>query len=65
MTAYRFVGPGLGVPGLPHEIESKSSLSESQKEILDAALEAGTYEKVKSRSSSSSSADDGDGEDES
>lgn len=50
---YRYVGDGLGVPGLPHEIESKSGLPEHLKAVLESALEIGTYERVSSGSASS------------
>jgi len=63
MTGYRFVGSGLGVSGLPHEIESRASLTKQQIEQLDAALEAGTYEEVKAGKSQKTSDEDESGED--
>lgn len=40
---YRFVGDGLGVPGLPHEISRSEAQDLGVEELLDQAIQAGVY----------------------
>ena len=40
---YKFVGDGLGVPGLPHNISAEEAEELGVTEILTAAIENGNY----------------------
>lgn len=40
---YKFVGDGVGVPGLPHEITREEAQQLGVEEILDAAIANGNY----------------------
>ena len=48
MQKYKFVGPGAGVPGLPHEITQAEieQLNETQFDEWHAALSSGLYVEV-------------------
>jgi hypothetical protein len=46
MQQYRFVGHGLGVPGLPHVISDEEAEQLWVVELLKAAVENGNYETV-------------------
>lgn len=43
---YKFVGDGMGVPGLPHEISDEEAEQMGVTELLKAALDNGSYEAV-------------------
>ena len=45
MAKYKYVGVGLGVPGLPHEVD-EAKLSPKQKDLLREAIQAGNYAPV-------------------
>jgi len=40
---YKFVGEGMGVPGLPHEISDDEAIEMGVTELLNAAIENGSY----------------------
>jgi len=40
---YKFVGEGMGVPGLPHEISDEEAIEMGVVELLQAAIENGNY----------------------
>lgn len=40
---YRYVGGGLGVPGLPHEITDEQAAARGLTDLLQAAVAAGKY----------------------
>ena len=40
---YKYVGDGMGVPGLPHEISDDEAAALGVSEILDAAIKNGSY----------------------
>ncbi len=44
---FRFVGPGQGVPGLPHEISEEEAENLGVVELLADALDAGTFEEIR------------------
>ena len=44
MANYKFVGEGMGVPGLPHEITDEEAAELEVTELLVAAIENGNYE---------------------
>lgn len=41
---YQYVGDGAGVPGLPHEISALQAREMGLIDLLDAAIENGTYQ---------------------
>jgi len=41
---YRYVGDGLGIPGLPHEITDEEAREQGLAELLKAAVENGSYQ---------------------
>jgi hypothetical protein len=43
MKKYKYVGDGMGVPGLPHEISDEEVEALGVTELLKAALENGSY----------------------
>lgn len=43
MTLYKYVGDGLGVPGLPHEISDREAEKLGVSEVLREAIENGSY----------------------
>ncbi len=43
---YIFVGEGIGVPGLPHEITDDEAKDLGVSEILKAAVENGNYKAI-------------------
>lgn len=43
MTVYKYVGNGLGVPGLPHEISDREAEKLGVSDVLRAAIENGSY----------------------
>lgn len=43
---YKFVGEGMGVPGLAHEITDEEAKAENVKELLDQAVMLGLYVEV-------------------
>lgn len=43
---YRYVGDGMGVPGLPHEITEDEAVALDVVELLEAAIANGNYEGV-------------------
>jgi len=45
MAKFIFVGVGLGVPGLPHEVD-ETKLSPKEKDLLREAIQAGNYAPV-------------------
>lgn len=45
---YKYVGDGLGVPGLPHEISDEEAQEQGVSELLHAAIENGSYVEVSS-----------------
>ncbi len=69
MTKYKFNGTGPGVPGLPHEIsdEQVAQFNPGQRELLTAAIAAGTYieidapkpARVSTKSKKSATSDEG------
>lgn len=44
---YKFVGEGMGVPGLPHEITDEQAKADGVDKLLDQAVMLGLYEEVK------------------
>ena len=40
---YKFIGKGMGVPGLPHEISDEEAKRLGVGELLKAAIENGSY----------------------
>lgn len=46
MKTFRYVGGGLGVPGLPHEITDEDAAALGVNEILKAAVVNGNYVEV-------------------
>ena len=40
---YKFIGAGMGVPGLPHQISEEEAERLGVKELLQAAIENGSY----------------------
>jgi hypothetical protein len=46
MKKYKYIGDGMGVPGLPHEISDELAETLAVTELLKAALENGSYEEV-------------------
>ena len=57
---YRYVGAGLGVPGLPHEISDEEATASGVVQLLADALKAGTYEEVKPKTRAAGKAEEGD-----
>lgn len=49
MKRYKFVGDGLGVPGLPHEITEEQAHRLGVQDQLGEALKNGNYEEVKEK----------------
>jgi hypothetical protein len=47
MTKYKFIGAGMGVPGLPHEITDEQAKADGVDKLLDQAVTLGLYEEVK------------------
>lgn len=47
MTKYKFVGEGMGVPGLPHEITDEQARADGVEKLLKQAVMLGFYEEVK------------------
>lgn len=47
MKRYKFVGKGLGVPGLPHEITDEQAKAAGLADLLKAAVAAGNYQEIK------------------
>jgi len=43
MAKYKFVGVGMGVPGLPHEISDEDAEEMGVTEILSEAVRNGNY----------------------
>lgn len=43
---YKFIGDGMGVPGLPHEITDDEALELDVVELLEDAISNGNYEIV-------------------
>jgi len=43
---YRYIGSGLGVSGLPHEITDEQAKARKVTDLLLSALDAGLYEEV-------------------
>ncbi len=41
---YKFVGEGLGIPGLPHEITEEEAQALGLTELLQAAVANGNYQ---------------------
>jgi hypothetical protein len=41
---YKFVGEGMGVPGLPHVISDEEAEEQGLTELLRAAIENGNYQ---------------------
>lgn len=48
---YRFVGEGMGVPGLPHEVTDEEAAALGMSEILDEAVKNGSYVEVEGQRS--------------
>jgi hypothetical protein len=46
MAQYKYVGDGMGVPGLPHEISDEAADALGVAELLVAAVENGSYVEV-------------------
>ncbi len=44
MITYRYVGNGLGVPGLPHEISDEEARQRGLLELLQQAVQSGMYQ---------------------
>lgn len=40
---FKYIGNGVGVPGLPHEIDEDQAEERDQLDLLYAAIEAGQY----------------------
>ena len=40
---YKFIGAGMGVPGLPHQISEEEAERLGVKELLQAAIDNGNY----------------------
>ena len=57
---YRYVGAGLGVPGLPHELSGDEADELGVSDILAEALKAGIYEEVKPKTRPAGKAEEGD-----
>jgi len=57
---YRYVGAGLGVPGLPHELTEEEAKAAGLEHLLADALKAGTYEEVKPKTRATGKAEEGD-----
>lgn len=47
MTKYKFVGEGMGIPGLPHEITDEQAKADGVDKLLDQAVTLGLYVEVK------------------
>lgn len=45
--SYRFVGDGLGIPGLPHEVTAEEAKVLGVEDILAAAVARGVYQEIK------------------
>lgn len=43
---YRYIGKGLGVAGLPHEITDEQAKADQVFDLLMQAMESGLYEEV-------------------
>jgi len=50
-TIYKYVGPGVGIPGLPHEITKAQAKDAGVLEILEAAIANKSYVLAKERKS--------------
>lgn len=46
MAKWNYVGDGVGVPGLPHELTDEEAAALGVEEILKAAVANGTYKVV-------------------
>ena len=46
MKKYKFVGDGMGVPGLAHELTDEQAKADGVKELLDQAVMLGLYVEV-------------------
>lgn len=60
MVKYKFVGEGMGVPGLPHEISAEEAESLGVSELLKAAIENGSYTPLLSSTTTSPQIEDHD-----
>lgn len=47
MAIYKYVGDGMGVPGLPHEISDEEAQALGVVELLNEAVKNGSYVEVK------------------
>ncbi len=47
MTKYKFIGEGMGIPGLPHEITDEQAKKDGVGALLEQAVMLGLYEEVK------------------
>ena len=45
--SFRFMGDGLGIPGLPHEITAEEAKALGVEDILAAAVARGAYQEIK------------------
>ena len=46
---YKYVGPGQGVPGLPHEVSTKEAKDLGLADVLKECVEAGLYKESKGK----------------
>ena len=47
MKSFKFVGGGLGVPGLPHEVTDEQAKQDGLEVLLAEAVKNGLYVEVK------------------
>ncbi len=59
IKSYRYVGPGQGVPGLPHELDESDAADLGLTEIFKEAVEAGLYKEIKRRAKAAAKSKEG------
>jgi hypothetical protein len=57
---YRYVGPGQGVPGLPHELDDEEARRLGVHELLEQALQAKVYEAIAEKAKGKTPAEESD-----
>jgi hypothetical protein len=57
---YRYVGPGQGVPGLPHELDEEEARRLGVQTLLEEALGAKVYEPVSEKAKGKTPAEESD-----
>jgi hypothetical protein len=57
---YRYIGAGLGVPGLPHEIDEEEAERLGLTELLKQAVQAKVYQLIPEKAKGKTAAEESD-----